>query len=100
MRNPMKSAKTAIIGEVLQVRKGRRRIEVVIAPQDTRPEGKFSKRARPFQVDDLELQQLEQVDDTAYMEPVWSFYLSKTVFEALGKPTVGSEIMVTLTQIR
>jgi len=46
------------------------------------------------------MQQLEQVDDTAFMEPVWSFYLSKTVFEALGKPTVGSEIMVTLTQIR
>jgi len=96
----MKNAKTAIIGEVLQVRKGRRRIEIVIAPQDTRPEGKLSRRTRPFEVDDFEMQQLEQVDDSAYIEPVWSFYLSKTVFEALGRPTVGSEIMITLTQIR
>ncbi|MEM3684273.1 MAG: hypothetical protein QXX17_01020 [Conexivisphaerales archaeon] len=96
----MKAAKTAIIGEVLQVRKGRRRIEVVLAPQDIRPEGRMVRRLRVPDGEELETQQLEQIEENTLVEPAWSFYLSKTVFEALGRPTVGSEIMVTLTQIR
>ncbi|MEM0118237.1 MAG: hypothetical protein QXV32_07300 [Conexivisphaerales archaeon] len=96
----MKATKTAIIGEVLQVRKGRRRIEVVLAPQDIRPEGRMVRRLRVPDGEELETQQLEQIEENTLVEPAWSFYLSKTVFEALGRPTVGSEIMVTLTQIR
>lgn len=97
----MKTPKAAIIGEVLQVRKGRRRIELVIAPQDTRPEVKSEARTHVYDEDELTLEQIEKLEQEGlFVEPAWSFYVSRSVFEALGRPTVGSEIMVTLSQIK
>ncbi|MDG6933859.1 MAG: hypothetical protein JRN68_04105 [Nitrososphaerota archaeon] len=97
----MRSQKTTVIGEVLQVRMGRRRIELVLAPQDTRPE---QKSRRAVSVMTAEEGAIEQEDpfstDGAFIEPAWSFYLSRTTFEAIGRPTVGCEIMVTLSTIK
>jgi hypothetical protein len=97
----MRSLKTAIIGEVLQVRKGRRRIEVVLAPQDVRPEIRPREAVSLASTDDVATEQVDPFStERVFVEPAWSFYLSKTIFEALGRPTVGSEIMVTLSQIK
>jgi len=80
---------------------GRRRIELVITPQDTRPE---QRSKRTMNLSGTELEVVEEDDplfaEGQFSEPAWSFYLSRTTFEAIGKPTVGCEIMVTLSTIR
>ncbi|MDG6939921.1 MAG: hypothetical protein JRN39_05935 [Nitrososphaerota archaeon] len=92
--------KTTIVGEVLQVRMGRRRIELIIAPQDDRPESGHRKATRASGDEELEEEVIEQRAGYRYStEPTWSFYLSRTMFEALGRPTVESEVLVTISRL-
>ncbi|MEM0074768.1 MAG: hypothetical protein QXG05_02050 [Nitrososphaerota archaeon] len=94
----MAQAKATIVGEVLQVRMGRKRIELIIAPQDDRPEPKQKRGRIVYSDGEIESELIEQ-ETASHLEPVWSFYVSKSVFEALGRPTVESEVLITLTRL-